>query len=149
MISDAKNKDMPMARPVGVTIIAICCFLSALYGAVNGIRLIARGGFTATLTDAGAARGLAELGAAVILIVIIFTALDALAGWGLWKLRRWGRWLTIFLATVGMAFRSLLWFLTHHHKTSDFITITMTFALYGVIVWYLLKDDVKAAFPAS
>ena len=138
-----------MARPVGVTIIASCCFLATLYGVANGISLIARGGFMATFNDAGGASGLAELGAAVILIMIIFTALYALAGLGLWKLRGWGRWLTIFLAAVGSTFRLLRWFLIRHHKTSDFIEITLTFTIYGVIVWYLLKDDVKAAFPAS
>jgi uncharacterized membrane protein (DUF2068 family) len=81
--------------------------------------------------------------------MIIFTALYALAGWGLWKLRSWGRWLTIFLAAAGIAFRSLLWFLTLHHKTSDFIEITLTFTIYTVIIWYLLKDDAKAVFQAS
>ena len=138
-----------MARPIGVTIIAISCFLIALYDAVSGILLIARGGFVATFSDADAASGGAKLGAALILIMIIFTALYALAGWGLWKLKGWGRLLTIFLAAVGSAFRALQWFLTTHHKTSDFFEIAMTFAIYGVIAWYLLKDDVKAAFLVS
>jgi len=140
---------MRMARPVGVTIIAICCFLVALYDALSGIRLIARGVFTPTLTDAGTARGLAQLGAATILLMIIFTVLYALAGWGLWKLRSVGRWLTISLAAVGIAFRSLLWFFAPHHKTSDFIEITLTFTIYGVIIWYLFKDEVKIAFATS
>lgn len=137
-----------MTRPVGVTIIAICCFLVALYGAVNGIRLIARGGFMFTFSDAGETGGLAELGATLILDLIIFPALYALAGWCLWKRRNWGRWLTIFLAANGTAFRLLVWLLTSHHKASDYIATTMTFAFYGVIVWYLLKADVKAAFSA-
>ena len=137
-----------MARPVGVTIISVCCFLAALYGAVNGIRLIARG-FMATFRDAGVASGGAELGAVLILILIIFTALQFLAGWGLWKLRRWGYWIAIFLVAVGATFRSIRWFLTAHHKTSDFFETAITFAIYGVIVAYLLKENVKAAFAAS
>lgn len=138
-----------MARPVGVTIIAVCCFLAALYGAVNGIQLIARSGFMSTFSNAGATSGLAELGATFILIMIIFTALQALAGWGLWKLRRWGYWITIFLAAVGSAFRSLRWFLTPHHTTFEFFEITITLAIYGAIIAYLLKDDVKTAFASS
>jgi uncharacterized membrane protein (DUF2068 family) len=103
----------------------------------------------ATFGDAGAASGLAELGAAVILVMIIFTALYALAGLGLWRLRRWGYWITIFLAAVGSTFRLLRWFLTPHHPMSDSFAIAITFAIYGVIVWYLRKENVKAEFPAS
>lgn len=138
-----------MVRPVGVTIIAICCFLAALYGAVAGIRLIAGAGFMATFSDAGTAGGLADLGAVLILIMIIFTALNALAGWGLWKLRRWGYWITIFLTAFGSIFRSLRWFLTPNHPMSDFFATVITFAIYGVILWYLLKENVKAAFQVS
>jgi hypothetical protein len=148
MMSGAGSKDKRMARPVGVTIIAISCFLVALYDVLSGIRLIARGVFTPTLAD-GTTNSLAQLGAAIILIMIIFTVLYALAGWGLWKLRSWARWLAIFLAAVGIAFRSLLWFLTSHHPISQFFVIAITFAIYGVIVGYLLKENVKAAFLAS
>jgi Predicted membrane protein (DUF2127) len=149
MMCDVTISGVRMVRPIGVTIIAICCFLAALYDTVNDIQLLARGDFMAIFSHEGAPNDLAKLGAAFILNMITFTALHALAGWGLWKLRVWGRWITIFLVANGIAFTSLRWFLTPHHKTSDFITITITFVIDVVIVWYLLKDDIRTVFAAS
>ena len=137
---------MRMARPVGVTIIAVCCFLAALYGALSGIRLIAKVFMT---SNSGATSGVAELGAILILDLIIFTVLYALAGWGLWKLKRWGCWVAIFLGAVGSTYRLLLWFLTSHHTISDLLTIGSSVAIYGAIIAYLFKDEVKTAFATS
>jgi len=142
-----------MRRPAGVTIVAIVCFLAAAFIVLTGIRLFARDGFMATLfsqgSDSGVASGLAELGAASILLVITFTALYALAGWGLWKLKNWGRILTIFLMAIGFVFRLLLWYLTPYFKMSNFLATVVTLVLYGVTALYLFKPEVKATFPSS
>ena len=142
-----------MGRPAGVTVIAIVCFLVAAFEVFNGIRPFARGGFMAAFfseryrnPNSGAASGLPEIATGLILAVIIFSALYALAGWGLWKLKSWGRILTLLLLTVGSAFELLRWLLTPHFKMSGFLANVVTLALYGVTIWYLLKPDVKAAF---
>ncbi len=97
--------------------------------------------------NAGAASGLPEIAAGLIISVIVFSALYALAGWGLWKLKNWGRILTLLLLTIGSAFELLRWLLTPHFKMSGFLATLVTLALYGATIWYLLKPDVKAAFP--
>ena len=84
-------------RPAGVTVLAILCFLVAAYEVLSGIRLLARGGFVAAFfsgqyrgSNFGAASGLPELGAGLIFLVIVFPALYALAGLGLWKVKSRG-----------------------------------------------------------
>ncbi len=129
-----------MGRPVGVTVIAIICFLVATYEVLSGIRLLARGGVMAALS------GPPELRAGLFLLIIIFPALYALAGWGLWKVKSWGRILTLFLLVVGFAFVLVLWLLTPHFKMSGFLETVVSLALYGVTAWYLFKPNVKAAF---
>jgi len=51
--------------------------------------------------------------------------------------------LVFFLIAIAVAFELLRWLLTLHFKLST----VLTFALYGVTISYLLKPDVKAAFP--
>jgi len=141
-------------RPAGVTVIAIICFLVAAFEVFNGVRPFVRGGFMAAFfgawyqgPNAGAASGLPEIAAGLIVSVIVFSALYALAGWGLWKLKNCGRILTLLLLTIGSAFELLRWLLTPHFKMSAFLATLVTLALYGATIWYLLKPDVKAALP--
>src|SRR5947208_17028153 len=82
-----------MNRPVGVTILAILCFIGTALCVIGGIGVMAGGGFIANLINqsggqgsAGAGGLLAGLGAAVGVILLIFGAVYAVVGWGLWKL---------------------------------------------------------------
>jgi uncharacterized membrane protein (DUF2068 family) len=139
-----------MVRPAGIKVIAVICFLVAVFVVFNGIQLFTRSGFMAAVfseryqaTNSSATSGLPELAAGVFLDLIIVSALYALAGWGLWKLKSWGPKLVFFLIAIAVTFELLRWLLTLHFKLSTVVTL----ALYGVTIWYLLKPDVKAAFP--
>jgi uncharacterized membrane protein (DUF2068 family) len=141
-----------MARPIGVTIIAIILFLAAAFVVLSEARvLLARNGFMATIfrgqaSNADAASGPPELRAALVLLTVIFGTLYALAGWGLWRLKNWGRILTISLAAIGSGFELLRWFLPLHFKMSNFVATVVSLTLYGMTAWYLLKADVKPRF---
>lgn len=141
-------------RPAGVTVLAILCFLVAAYEVLSAIRLFARGGFVAAFfsgqyqgSNSGAASGLPELGAGLIFLVIVFPALYALAGLGLWKVKSWGRILTLFVLAIGFVVELFRWLLTPHFKMSSFLATVVSLSLYGVTAWYLFKPNVKAAFP--
>jgi uncharacterized membrane protein (DUF2068 family) len=143
-----------MARPVGVTIIAIGSFLGAAIVVLSGVRFLAGSGFMASVfreqaSNADAASGLSEVAAAAILLTIVFGALYALSGWGLWKLKNWGRILTISLVAIASGFELLRWYLTLHFKMSHFVATAVSLTLYLVIVLYLVKPDIKARFLAN
>ncbi|HEY6969402.1 MAG TPA: hypothetical protein VJA94_09360 [Candidatus Angelobacter sp.] len=99
-------------------------------------------------SNAGAVN-LTGLSAAAISITVIFAALYAVAGWGLLKLRSWGRILTIVLLVIGVAFELLQWTLSLRFTPSSFLEIAVTLLLYGITIRYLVKTGVKAAFPSS
>src|SRR5215470_5245299 len=128
-----------MARPVGITIIAMVCFVSAVVSGVGGFRLITNSDFIATFRS----EQYQNLGAIMIHSVLTSSVLHALAGWG-WKLKNWGRFLTIFLAVSGCTLRSAQFILTIHPRMTDFVTTGLVFTLYGLIAWYLFKANVKA-----
>jgi len=144
-----------MARPVGVTIISVISFLAAVFAVLTGARfLFAGNGLMTTIFrerafNAEAASGWPELGAGLILLTIIFGTLYALAGWGLWRLKNWGRILIFVLIAIASSFELLRWYLTLHFKISNFVATAVSLTSYLVVVLYLVKPDVKAAFLAS
>ncbi|MGZ4874292.1 MAG: hypothetical protein ACXV5R_03895 [Candidatus Angelobacter sp.] len=141
-----------MGRPVGVTIIAILCFVGAAFCVLAGIGMIAGGGFMATLLSqqsqgAGAAGILAGLGAAVGIFCLILAAIYIMVGTGLLKLKEWARIVTIVLLAIGACFQvfGLLASLAHFNIFS-FIWTGFWLAVDAFLIWYLLKPEVKAAF---
>jgi hypothetical protein len=139
------RKGLRMARPFGVTVIAIICFLCAAFGGIVGGRGVLAFIHLLRARGAGGDSGLAEIGAGLILITIIFPTLYALAGYGLWNLKNWARFLTIALVAVAFGFELLRWSLATPHLIATIASLV----LFLVTISYLLKPDVKAAFPAS
>jgi len=139
-----------MGRPVGVTILAVLNFIGAAFCLLGGIAVILGGGVIASLLSqqgAGASGILAGLGAAAGVFIIIIGGIGALVGFGLWKLKGWARIVSIVLVGINGAFQllGLLGSLAHFNA---FAVIWSVFwvAIDAMIIWYLLKPEVKAAF---
>lgn len=143
-----------MGRPVGVTILAILNFLVAALCLLGGIGMLVGGGAIATAISqqAGASGAgiMAALGAGLAVVFLICAAIAALVGWGLWTLKNWARIVTIVLLAIniGLALLGLLGTLTHFNLFALIWTV-FWIAVYGLIIWYLLKADVKAAFQGQ
>src|SRR5258708_36432614 len=97
-----------MARPTGVTIIAVLYFLGAALCLLGGILLFVGGGFMASMMNqqgSGGSAGagiLAGLGAVAGGVVLIIAAISALVGFGLWKLKNLGRILALGFCGLGI-----------------------------------------------
>lgn len=145
-----------MGRPTGVTVIAILCFLGAAFCILGGLGLILGGGFIATMIHqqggqgSGPAAGmLAGLGAVMGFGFLVGAAIDIVLGIGLWKLKGWARITTIVLTGIGAAFQVLgLLMSLSHFAVGNFLFTVIILAIQALIIWYLLKPEVKAAFQA-
>ena len=139
-----------MGRPTGVTVLAILDFIGAACCLLGGIAMILGGGFIATMMSqqgAGAGGILAGLGAVAGIFIIIMGGIAALLGFGLWKLKEWARIVSIVLAGIGAALQllGLLGTLAHFNVLAVIWGI-FWLAIDALIIWYLLKPEVKAAF---
>jgi hypothetical protein len=140
-----------MGRPTGVTILAILNFIGAAVCLLIGIAMILGGGFIATMLSQGQGAGgagiLGALGAAAGVVTIIFAGLGALVGFGLWKLKGWARIITIVFAGIGAVVQlfGLLGSLAHFNAFALMFGL-FWLAIDALIIWYLLKPEVKAAF---
>lgn len=145
-----------MGRPTGVTVLAILDFIGAGLCVLIGLLMIVGGGFMATMMSqqggqgsAGVAGLFAGLGAVAGVFAIIFGGVCALLGFGLWKLKEWARIVSIVLTGISGAFQlfGLLGSLAHFNL---FAVVWSLFwlAIDALIIWYLLKPEVRAAFQA-
>jgi hypothetical protein len=81
--------------------------------------------------DAGTATAIVGvIGLLVAGLLFVITVADFIVGWGLWNRREWAR-----LAALALAFLRL-------------INIPLGTVIGGLILWYLLREDVKAEFAA-
>lgn len=139
-----------MARPTGVTIIAVLYFIGAAVCLLGGVLLFVGGGFLATMMNQGgdgaAGAGiLAGLGAVAGVIVLVVGVVSALVGWGLLKLKSWARIIVIIFSALGIlgALAMLL-----HFSPLILVGFVIRLAINGLILWYMLKPEVAAAFQS-
>jgi uncharacterized protein YqgC (DUF456 family) len=66
----------------------------------------------------------------VVFLVVIGIAL-VIAGWGLLSMKQWARWLAFILAIISL------------------FGFPIGTVIGALIIWYLLKEDVKQAFKVA
>jgi len=146
-----------MNKPAGVIVIAILYFIGAAFCLLGGITFIAGGGFLATMMSqqgqaggSGLATLMAGLGAVMGVVFLAFGVIDIFVALGLLKLKNWARIVAIVFSAIGACFQVLgiLGSLSHFNPGS-FIFGLIFLAIYGWIIWYLLKPEVKAAFHGA
>jgi len=140
-----------MKRPLGVTVLAALAILGGVHGFAWSLLVVQD--LRSTLRLA-----LAEHRTWVVLasgIPIIWSLSWIVAGIGLWRLRKWGRRLVIFLCLLGMI--GLAVFFWKQFGADVFNVdvwlrhpwpLLLTVALYGLFLGYMFTDEVKRAFSA-
>jgi hypothetical protein len=141
-------------RPTGVVLIAIYHFLSAVFLALLAISLVV-GGSVLALMFGGAGRESAVAGLGLGLLVGVFgaafflfyAAIAAVAGYGIWALREWGRIMSIVLAVLSLLFSLPGLLMMGLHLNLFFGTYRLVrIAISILIIWYLLQPQIKALF---
>lgn len=135
-----------MARPTGVTILAILAVIGGIFGLLGGLALVGMGGLAGGLV--GGAAGAALGGTAVIagLIVLVIGVLDLVLAYGLWNLRPWAWQLGVVLAAVNIVI-AVLGFLRIVFY-SDLTGALISIVISGVILYYLNQPEIRRAFNA-
>jgi uncharacterized membrane protein (DUF2068 family) len=93
---------------------------------------------------------MAMIAGALTVFAFVGAAISALLGWGLWALKNWARLVTVVLAAIGGLFQLLGLFGTlAHFNALALVTNLVSLAINALIVWYLLRKDVAAAFTGA
>lgn len=140
-------------RPTGVVLVALYYFVGALFLACVAAGMLLGGSFLGALF--GRAAGIPSGGFGIGLIVgvfgaiffLMFAAILAATGYGIWNLREWARILGIAFAVIGLLFSLPGLLLGHVHLHLFFGTYRLLhLVIRAAIIWYLVQPQVKAAF---
>ena len=140
-------------RPTGVVLIALYHFLSALFLVLFATFLVVGGTVLAGMFGAsnfGPATGLGlglMVGALGGVFSLVFALVAAIAGWGMWSMREWGRVLSIVLAVISLIFSlpGLLMMGLHLHLFFGTYRL-FRIAISILIIWYLVQPQIKSLF---
>ena len=145
-----------MQRPVGVVIIAVLEFLGAAGCAVFGLIGLFGMGFLARILEqngnipSSMVPVLVGGGIAIGIVCFVFAVLLGFLGWGLLNLRNWARITTLVLAIIGLVFGALgLVFGGLRFGVIAMITGGIRLVINGLIVWYLMRPEIKMAFEVG
>jgi hypothetical protein len=140
-------------RPTGVVLIALYHFLSALFLVLLAISLVVGGSVLAGMFGAskfGPATGLGlglMVGVLGGVFFLVFALVAAIAGWGMWSMREWGRILSIVLAVISLIFSLPGLLMMGLHLQLFFGTYRLfRIAISILIIWYLVQPQIKALF---
>jgi hypothetical protein len=122
-----------MKRPDGVTAIAVWYFIDAVFLFLGACIIIAvLVGVLAAIGNDPTAQFWTSFG---MLSGVVFSAAGGIAlviaGWGLLEMKSWARWLALILAIFSL------------------FAFPIGTIIGVVIIWYLLKDEIRQAFEAA
>ena len=134
-----------MKRPAGVTFLAV---IAIIYG-IFSLLLALLGLLGSTLLAAGVAAAAIRYSAGTLAYATITdTVLGILYlafGLGAFRLRGWA-WTTGIAALVLDVVRQLVGFVLHGFSASNSVGASITIVIALLLLWYLLRPNVRAAF---
>jgi hypothetical protein len=126
------------SRPTGITVLAVLSAIGGILGILGGVALIGLGGLGAATTGEAAFFGLG----AVFGILALATGIASLAfAYGAWTLQPWAWMLGVVLqgASIVLAVIAII-------SGSDISSQIIGVAIAGIILYYLMQPNIKAAF---
>jgi lysylphosphatidylglycerol synthetase-like protein (DUF2156 family) len=130
---------MQTSRPLGVTIISILMIISGIVSIVSGLIGVVGALSLSTISPQSDVATL-SIGLMGVSIFIIILGVATLAiAWGLLKGKRWAWIITVIISIISILLSIIGIAMGGYYQV-------ITLILYGVILYYLYKTDVKTYF---
>jgi len=143
-------------RPTGVVLIALYHFLSALFLVLFAIGLVVGGSLLGAMFGGMNQSPMGGLGLGLMVGMLgavffgFYAIVAAIAGYGIWTMREWGRILSIVLAVISLLFSFPGLLLMGLHLHLFFGTYRLfRIAVSILIIWYLMQPQIKFLFQRS
>jgi hypothetical protein len=140
-------------RPTGIVLIALYHFLSALFLVFLAGSLAIGGSVLGAMFGAGHQNAMGGMGIGLLIgmvgavFFVVFALIAAAAGYGIWRLREWGRILSIGLAAIALLISLPGFFMMGLHFSLFFGGFRLfRIAISVLIIWYLVQPQIRALF---
>lgn len=127
-------------RPMGVTILAVLAAIGGVLGLLGSLALIGLGGLAA----AGGAAAVGGIATIYGILVLVLSVLSLVFAYGAWTLKPWAWTLGVGLEVVAILLA--VWNLV---AFQDYTSAIISFLIAAVILYYLFRPEVQAAFGRS
>jgi hypothetical protein len=131
------SQQQPIERPIVITVLCACFLLSAAYLWVVAMILILDPGQISVFVASRLMHGLELAGPYMILLV---GSAYGLIGWGLFRLRKWARWLALLV--IALSIGSLVPVISAAQLNVRFYTAGLEIALCAACGFYLMQSSV-------
>jgi hypothetical protein len=140
-------------RPTGIILIALYHFVSALFLVLLAVSLTIGGSVLGAMFGAGHESTVGGLGIGLLIglagaaFLVFFAFIAAIAGYGIWRLREWGRILSIGLAAISLliSLPGLLFMGLHFGLFFGGFRV-FRIAISVLIIWYLMQPQTRGLF---
>lgn len=145
-------------RPTGVTVISILQFIGGAFCLLGALAMFLGGGaMAAALAGSTRSEGGALGGGMLALVMgvggfffIVMAALWLATAIGMWKLKGWGRWMTIIFTGIAACFGMIGILVSLLHFSLMMLVLRAVFVgLYALIIWYMFTPEVQRSFQAQ
>jgi hypothetical protein len=134
-----------MARPTGVTILAVLAAIGGVLGILVGLAAIGIGGFAGGLVGGTAGAAIGAVALIGGLIVLVVSVVELAIAYGFWNLRPWAwQWgIVLAAAQIVLAVLGAVGIFAGGLGGGFFSVV-----LSAVIIYYLNMPDIRRAFGA-
>jgi hypothetical protein len=131
-----------MQRPTGVTILAILALIGGVFGIIIGLGAIAGGAFLGAVTQSA---GIAGAGFLIGILTLLGAVLELGFFFGAWTAKAWG-WMLGVIAALWSITVGVIAAVLSGDIVGGLMGNIISFAISGVILYYLLTPPVKQYF---
>ena len=126
-----------MQRPTGITVMAVLAAIGGVFGLLASLALLGAGAAVGATGN-----GLGGLAFLAGIIILAYSVLSLVLAYGFWTLKPWAWPLGIGVQVLGII-QAVLQFM---NNSTNVVSLVISLAIAGVILWYLYQPHVKAAF---
>ena len=152
-LPEIETKGGLVMRPTGIVLIALYHFVSALFLVLLAVSLVVGGSVLGAMFGAGHENAMGGLNIGLLIgmvgavFFVFFALIVAVAGYGIWSLREWGRILSLGLAAISLLLSLPGLFFMGLHLSLFFGGLRLfRIAISVLIIWYLMQPQIRALF---
>lgn len=136
-MTDGNENHSKRSKPAGIIILAI------YFAIANGLIAVAFSVLLLFISNSDSPSWVSLMS----VITLAAGVLSLSASYALWMLMEWGRKLAVAISAFSIPLNIIPLIFARELKSGDYIVTSASITIDVVIIWYLLRNNIKSLFP--